>query len=153
MGAQDDASEALHQEIRARLRSVGQVYTAGRRRIVEVLSAAARPRTIPELIDAHPRIASSSAYRNVAVFEQVGIVERIHTGGEHARFELSEEVMGHHHHHLICESCGRIDDFTVPDPVEAVIDRALQDAAAASGFVASAHRLDLVGTCGACAAT
>jgi Fe2+ or Zn2+ uptake regulation protein len=137
--------------VRDRLRDVDQLYTPARRRLVELLAEAARPLTIPQLVDEHPEVAVSSAYRNMGVLEQVGVVSRIVSGVEHARFELAEGVLGDHHHHLICQSCGRVDDFTVSDTVEKTIERELAKVAAGSAFVAVAHRLDLVGTCGGCA--
>ena len=112
---------------------------------------AGRPVTIPELIGGHPDIALSSAYRNMVVLEEVGVVSRLISGGEHARFELAEGIDGHHHHHLICESCGRVDDFTVPDAVERTIEAALDEIAKVHAFVATSHRLDIVGECSDCA--
>lgn len=134
-----------------RLRIADQIYTSGRRRLIEMLAEVARPITIPELMGIHDGVSASTTYRNMAMFEEVGVVARIIGRGEHARFELTEDVMGHHHHHLICLSCGRVDDFTVPDTVEETIERALAKVASGSAFVTASHRLDLVGTCGGCA--
>lgn len=146
----DDGRERLHDEVRERLARAGQLYTTGRRRLVELLAGVDRPVTIPELVAGQDGVALSSAYRNLGVLEQVGAVTRIIAGGEHARFELAEGVAGDHHHHLICESCGRVDDFTVSPQVERTIARALAEVASDSAFLPTSHRLDLVGTCGDC---
>ena len=132
-----------------RLRLVDQRYTSGRRRLVAALMDAPRPVTIPELIEDQPGLRQSSAYRNLHVLEQVGVVHRIVTSGEHARFELAEDLVGHHHH-LICTECGRVDDFTVPAKLEQSLESALAKAVSGTGFRSSAHRLDLMGTCEAC---
>jgi len=153
VGPKREDLDALHEEVRDRLRSADQLFTTGRRRLVELLAEVGRPVTIPQLIAADSGVALSSAYRNMAVLEQVGVVARIVSSGEHARFELTEAVMGHHHHHLICSTCGRVDDFTVPDDVEQAIEDALAEVATDSDFLASSHRLDLVGTCVGCAST
>lgn len=105
---------------------------------------------MPALLEAHPELAVSSAYRNLAVLEAVGLVARITGSGEHAHFELAEGVRGGHHHHLICSSCGRVDDFTVPQRLERTLERAVSEVASELSFTTSAHRLDLVGTCGEC---
>ncbi len=144
-------AEELHAAVRGRLAEVQQRYSTGRELLVTKLAQVERPVTIPELLEANPEIAQSSAYRNLAVLEQVGAVTRIATFGEHARFELAEDLMGHHHH-LICTSCGRVDDFTVPDAVERTVDRALDAVVAPTGFVARSHRLDLLGLCVDCQA-
>ena len=148
----DHAAELheLHATVAERLRSDDQRYTASRRALVEALVDAERPPTIPELLAARPGLAQSSAYRNLAVLEQVGVVRRIVTSDEHARFELAEELTGHHHH-LVCASCGRVDDFTVSTQLERSLDVALARVADETGFAVDHHRLDLVGTCQACA--
>jgi Fe2+ or Zn2+ uptake regulation protein len=143
-----DHSE-LHATAAERLRAGDQRYTASRRALVEALASASRPTTIPELLASRTGLAQSSAYRNLAVLEQVGIVRRIVTSDEHARFELDEDLTGHHHH-LVCGTCGRVDDFTVSGRLERSLDAALAKVAAGSGFQVDHHRLDLVGTCSAC---
>jgi Fe2+ or Zn2+ uptake regulation protein len=56
-----------------------------------------------------------------------------------------------HHHHLICESCGGVADFTLLPALERDLDAALREAANAAGFRPDRHRLDLLGLCAACA--
>src|ERR671912_789814 len=121
MAAKPPTATVVDEVVSSRLRLVDQRYTAGRRDIVRSLLDAPRPMTIPELLAGSPGIKQSSAYRNLQVLEQVGVVHRIITSGEHARFELTEDLMGHHHH-LICTGCGRVDDFTVPAQVERRLD-------------------------------
>lgn len=139
----------LHTTAAERLRHDQQRYTSSRRDLVDALIDADRPPTIPELLAARPGLAQSSAYRNLAVLEQVGVVRRIVTSDEHARFELAEDLTGHHHH-LVCGSCGRVDDFTVSPQLERSLDVALARVADGTGFRVDHHRLDLVGTCAAC---
>ncbi len=144
-----DEHDELHDRVEQRLVAVDQRYSSGRRRLVDALAGADRPLTIPELLDARDDIPMSSAYRNLTVLEQVGAVTRIATFGEHARFELAEDLTGHHHH-LICTTCGRIDDFVVPDAVEQGVDDALAAAVRPTGFRPTSHRMDLLGTCRDC---
>lgn len=141
----------LHATAAERLRAGAQRYTASRRALVEALAASERPATIPELLGARPGLAQSSAYRNLAVLEQVGVVRRIVTSDEHARFELAEDLTGHHHHHLVCGTCGRVEDFTVSHKLERSLETALAKVADGTGFQVDHHRLDLVGTCIGCA--
>ncbi len=135
--------------VAARLRGVDQRYTTRRRAVVELLEAADRPLSITELLDADPALAQSSLYRNLVVLERSGVVRRILTNGEFARFELAEDLT-EHHHHLICSSCGSVGDFTVPAKLEAELERALARVAARARFRADGHRLDLVGVCVNC---
>src|SRR5205823_4955542 len=112
----------LHATATMRLRADGQRYTTGRRAIVEVLERAERPLSIPQLIQGRDDLAQSSAYRNLAVLEQAGVVRRIVTNDEFARYELAEDLT-EHHHHLICSACGAVDDFTVSPQLEADLER------------------------------
>jgi Fur family ferric uptake transcriptional regulator len=139
----------LHGTVAERLRGAEQRYTSSRRALVEALAGAEQPATIPELLGNRPGLAQSSAYRNVAVLEQVGIVHRIVTSDEHARFELAHDLTGHHHH-LVCGTCGRVEDFTVSATLERSLESALAKVADGTGFRVDHHRLDLVGTCQRC---
>jgi len=140
----------LHARATDLLRRRSERYTPGRRRLVESLSAAVRPVSIPELLRATPGLAQSSAYRNLAVLERAGIVRRIVTADEFSRYELAEDLT-EHHHHLICTVCGTVEDFTVSRQLERSLEGALARATAGTGFTADHHRLDLLGTCAACA--
>ena len=105
--------------------------------------------TLPELLAESKGLPQSSAYRNLALLEEAGIVRRIVGDGEFARYELAEDLT-EHHHHLICSSCGDIDDFTLPAPVEVAVEEALKRAARRTKFQGTHHRLDLVGVCARC---
>jgi Fe2+ or Zn2+ uptake regulation protein len=140
----------LHDAVAQRLRRLDQRYTSGRRAVVEVLSGADDPLTIPQILHRDRRLAQSSVYRNLAVLEEAGVVHRIVTTDDHARFELAEELTGDHHHHLVCTTCGTVLDVALPATVDLQLDRALRRAARARAFVADHHRVDLVGTCAGC---
>lgn len=139
----------LAHEVAARLAIVGQRLTGTRRAIVEALAAADRPLSIPEILESSQGLAQSSVYRNLSLLERAGVVARVVTTDEWARYELSEELTGHHHH-LMCSKCGAVNDVRVPDDVEADLDRALEILAARAGFALQHHRLDLIGVCSAC---
>ena len=139
----------LHLTAADRLRADGQRYTTQRRALVDLLVAVDQPLTIPQLLERRPGLAQSSAYRNLAVLERAGVVHRIVTSDEFARYELAEDLT-HHHHHLICSSCGEVTDVEMPPSVEHDLEAALDRIAERTGFQVRTHRLDLVGTCPSC---
>jgi Fe2+ or Zn2+ uptake regulation protein len=139
----------LHTTAAQRLRADGQRYTTGRRALVTILDEATRPLTIAELLDLDRSLAQSSAYRNLAVLERSGVVHRLVTTDEFARFELAEDLT-EHHHHLICSACGSMEDFTVSPQLETSLEKALVKASESAGFTTQYHRLDLVGLCPTC---
>jgi Fur family transcriptional regulator, ferric uptake regulator len=142
-------SSDLHEIAAFRLRQSDQRYTKNRRAIVTALAATDRPVTIPELLAARKGLPQSSAYRNLSLLEEAGVVRRVLGGGEFARYELAEDLT-EHHHHFICSSCGSVEDFTLPDDIETTVERALKRAARRSQFEGLHHRLDLVGVCVEC---
>ena len=143
------ASADIDVAIEKRLRSAAQRYTAGRRRLVSLLIENGQPMTLPELLASDRSLAQSSVYRNLAVLEQVGAVTRIVTHGDHASYELAEDLTGHHHH-LVCSSCGEVADFALAPELEEELERVLASAARKARYAVEHHRLDLVGRCSSC---
>ena len=63
-------------------------WTRGRRSIVEVLTAAPRPLAASDLLRLLPRTSTSTLYRDLALLEQEGAIERLLGSGAVAHFEL-----------------------------------------------------------------
>ncbi|CAB4368082.1 MAG: hypothetical protein F2916_04670 [Actinobacteria bacterium] len=143
------AADDVAHHVATKLAEVGQRFTAGRRDIVAALSGADRPLSIPEILSITKGLAQSSAYRNLAVLENAGVVIRVITTDEWARYELSESIMGHHHH-MVCSACGAVADVRIPDSIEHELDAALVLVAKRAGFTMAHHRLDVVGVCSTC---
>lgn len=145
------AEAEVDDQVTALLGNADQRYTTGRRRVVAALQGSDRPLTLTQILESDSSLSQSSVYRNLTILEEVGAVTRIVTGDDYARFELAELITGHHHH-LICTSCGDVADFSLDETVESTLDAALHEAAAAAGFTATGHRLDLLGLCRSCSA-
>jgi Fe2+ or Zn2+ uptake regulation protein len=143
-------SDELHTTVAERLRAVSQRYTTQRRSLVELLSEARHPMSIPDVLVLDGELAQSSVYRNLAVLTQAGAVHRVVTTDDFARYELAEDLT-HHHHHLICSACGGVEDFTASPQVERTVARAITEVSSSTGFTPEHHRLDLIGICEACA--
>ena len=142
------AADIAH-HVATQLGEIGQRFTSGRRAIVDALVKAQRPLSIPEILKHTTGLAQSSAYRNLTVLENAGVVVRVITTDEWARFELSEDLTGHHHH-MVCSVCGAVDDVRIPDSIEHELDAALERVAKKQGFAMAHHRLDVVGVCKTC---
>lgn len=140
----------LQSEVARRLAAVEQRYTSGRRELVEVLERSDRPLTVPEILDAAGvALPQSSAYRNLTVLADAGVVRRLLGTDELARFELAEDLAGHHHH-LLCQSCGSVSDVSAAPKLEQALSEAARLAAQEAGFEVTEHRIDLVGLCASC---
>ncbi|MFM7409558.1 MAG: Fur family transcriptional regulator [Actinomycetota bacterium] len=139
----------LDDVVLARLVASDQRFTPARRALVAALRSAGGPVSIQEIQRLTDDLPQSSVYRNLSVLEAAGVVTRIVGNDEFGRFELAEDLIGHHHH-LLCEECGAMLDVTVPPAIEKQLDEALAKLAESSGFTLHHHRLDLVGRCAKC---
>ena len=144
-----DAS-AIHDAALQRLRADGQRYTRSRRQIVDALTGSPDPQTIVQLLVNAPGLAQSSAYRNLAVLEAADVVHRIVTSDNHAHFELTENITGSHHHHLVCTACGVVLDVDLSDDLEQRLHDELGAVATGRGFAGAHHRVDVIGVCAEC---
>jgi len=141
----------LRTAVLARLRAENQRLTANREALLEVLHASRnRPLTIPEIVAARRSLAVSTVYRNLGVLEEAGVVHRISTRSDFAYYELVEDLT-EHHHHMVCVSCGMVEDVPASATIEKSLSAAVRQAARRTGFRAEGHRLDLVGRCKQCA--
>jgi Fur family transcriptional regulator, ferric uptake regulator len=139
----------IHERILLRLASVDQRYTSLRRRLVDTLAAAGRPLTIREILAAAPDLPQSTVYRNLTTLIDTGVVQRISGPDDHGRFELAEELSGHHHH-LVCASCATVQDIKPSPRLERALGESVRAVAAEQGYQVTEHRLDLLGLCPQC---
>ncbi len=95
---------------------------------------------IPMLED-HDQV---TVYRNIDLFEKLGIVNRIRLGW-HTKIELSDIFM-HHHHHFSCLNCGLVIDL----PDDMVIEKQIAQLGANKQFKAMDHQLEIRGLCANC---
>ncbi|HUN91194.1 MAG TPA: ferric iron uptake transcriptional regulator [Burkholderiaceae bacterium] len=84
-------------------------------------------------------VGLATVYRVLTQFEQAGLLARHHFEAGRAVFELNE---GAHHDHLVCLTCGRVEEFFDPE-----IEARQQQVAQERGFRLQEHALALYGTC------
>ena len=97
-----------------------------------------------ELRAAGEPIGLASVYRVLETLADKGLVHRVDLGDGVTRFEpvrTDEE----HHHHLVCDDCGKVEVFA-----DARLERAIRDVEQRSGFEVAAHDIVLRGACSAC---
>lgn len=145
------ATTQIEQQVMLRLGSAGVRYTKGRRRVVRALQDSDGPRSARDLHqDLEESVPLSSIYRTLTIMSDLGILVPHHGAGGVIRFELAEWLMGHHHH-LICRSCGNIDDIELTTHTESIIDALVSAATEEKGFVAAGHSFEIDGVCASCA--
>lgn len=131
----------------AALDRAGYRLTGPRRAVADLIAARHGHFTAADLAEdaAGRRLGMSRAtiFRTLEVLEAVGAIERIDLpSGDHAYISCEPAA---HHHHVICQRCGRateVDDAGLAGVVERV--------AGHTGYRIEAHRLELFGLCPAC---
>ncbi|MFT3778845.1 MAG: ferric iron uptake transcriptional regulator [Ottowia sp.] len=129
------------------LKSTGLKATAPRLKILELFQKAERRHMTADdvyrlLLAERSDIGLATVYRVLTQFEQAGILSRNHFEAGKAVYELRNEE---HHDHLVCMSCGKVEEF-----LDTEIERRQRNVAATRGWVLQDHAMSLYGLCPAC---
>ena len=152
------ASAGARQTLPHLLARRGLRLTGPRRAVLDVLAESREPLTVADL---HERLGGRRAHI-VSVYRTVHLLVRLRlvrptdavrpadaTRGSR-RYELGEEFTGHHHH-LICQGCGRIEDLDGCWLADAVLTRLTRYVRRMRRFDVSEHEVRLFGLCQRCA--
>ena len=88
-------------------------------------------------------VGLATVYRTLQAMATDGDVDMLRTADGEAVYRQCST--GHHHHHLVCRSCGRTVEVQGP-AVESWADKV----SAEHGFSDVQHTLEIVGTCADC---
>jgi len=129
------------------LHKAGLKATLPRIHILQILENAAKPHMSAEdiyraLLDRGTDIGLATVYRVLAQFETAGLIVRHNFEGGHSVYELN---LGEHHDHLVCISCGKVEEFHDP-----IIEQRQQVVAEQAGYRITAHALNIYGICQQC---
>jgi Fur family transcriptional regulator, ferric uptake regulator len=117
--------------------------------VVELLARQDCAMTAIEIDDrlraADQAIGRASVYRTLEQLEELKLVHRLDMGRGMASYERIEPT-GEHHHHIVCEQCGRVEPFEDPG-----LERAIGRLEGRVGFEVSEHEVVLRGRCPRCA--
>ena len=130
------------------LKSTGLKATLPRLKILEVFQGSKQRHMTAEdvfrvLLDERSDIGLATVYRVLMQFEQAGLLTRSNFESGKAVYELNE---GQHHDHLVCTSCGKVEEF-----FDAEIERRQASVAKDMGWTVQDHAMSLYGLCGDCA--
>jgi Fe2+ or Zn2+ uptake regulation protein len=89
------------------------------------------------------RISLSTVYRTLSLLKQHDLVDELHLSEEHHHYEAKT---AHQHYHLVCVSCGAVQEFSGE-----IVDRLREDVKRDHGFQVSSVQLDIAGRCARCA--
>lgn len=130
------------------LQRAGHRSSQARRMLVEFLdkqSCALTAREIDDELRASGRgVGLASVYRNLELLVDLGLVGRLDVGQGIARYEPLLPS-GEHHHHLVCDRCGRVIPFD-----DRALERTIASLARRVDFSVAAHDVVLRGACNVC---
>lgn len=134
----------MSQELTAALRQRGMRVTPQRVVVHRALRELDRHVTADDLLDAVtdrlPSVSLPTIYATLELLEELGMVRRVQRAGT-TLFDPRTDP----HHHLVCTTCGAVEDF------DAELDtRALERAAAQHGFAGERVEALVHGRCAAC---
>lgn len=121
--------------------------TPGRIALLQLLAAQKRPVPMEFLKKSlSKRVDETTLYRSVDTFIAEGILVQFDFGHGHAHYELAHDKP--HHHHAVCERCGRIEDIPAQDS-RTLTTTTLKKAPSFASF--NRHSLEFYGLCVSCA--
>ena len=118
-----------------------------RQSVAEALAGGSGFRTAQEvyadLRAAGERVGLTTVYRHLQALADEGAVDVLRTADGEAAYRLC--ASGHHHHHLVCRSCGRTVEVEGP-----AVERWARHVAERHGFTDVEHTVEVFGTCRDC---
>ncbi len=119
--------------------------TKPRQAILDVLVS--HPVTVQEIYESLEKkgihIDLTSVYRSLELFVELKLVQVIELGEGKKRYELLNT--DNHHHHVICNTCGVIEDVSIEQEKEI-----LKHVTTKSHFKIDTHTLEFFGQCQNC---
>jgi Fur family ferric uptake transcriptional regulator len=136
-------SKSLKERWKAYLATNRLNTTTQREAIVDQFLKSTEHISIEELLarvrKRHARVGYATVYRTLKLLVDSGLAIERHFGDGQSRYE----VVGDHHDHLICASCGLILEFE-DDEIEALQEKIAQRL---GGFTVVRHRHELYALC------
>ena len=146
MSAADDWVERASE----RLAAAGYRRGGARRAVIRLLGEQHCALSAVEIGAALERedraVSRASVYRILEELEQAELVTRIEVGQGVVRYEPLRHGRGHHHH-MVCDRCGRLDPF-----VDEGLERELRRVSEHVTLQVAEHEVILHGACARCAA-
>ena len=135
---------------REALAAHGRRAGGGRQAVVSMLAAQTCCLSAQELADriragGSRRVGTATVYRTLDLLHREGLVQRVELGDGEARYEPAVPG-GEHHHHALCERCGRLTPFE-----DSGLERAIAEVAGRLQHRVEGHDVLIRGRCERCA--
>jgi len=98
----------------------------------------------------YPNIGLTTVYRTLDLLVRMGLINKFEFGDGQSRYELAWDYK-EHHHHLVCQGCGKIIDYNdfIDDEVK-FFDKIQESLSKKYRFNIDSHEVYFYGKCDAC---
>ena len=129
------------------LKAGGKKLTRARKAILAILEQSALPITAADvhmrLVQAHAVVDLVTVYRNLAMLQELGLVNAVGLQEGQMRYEVHHGRA--HHHHIQCRGCGKIADLML-----CPLKKLTQLVEEQTRFSVEGHALEFFGWCPQC---
>ena len=137
-----------------KFRGCGCRLTLPRETVLNILNRTDKHLSVDEVFAvvnrSYPGIGIATIYRTLDLLSRMGLVSKFEFGDGKSRYELAESKKGHHHH-LVCNGCGRIIDYSDFINKEVKFVRELEkELAEKHKFKINSHQIHFYGICKEC---
>lgn len=126
----------------AAFEDAGYRITTPRREMAAALCHQAGTFSAEEISMKIPTLGRATIYRNLKLLINAGIICKALLPDGSPRYSLD---YGHHHHHLICQTCGCVEEFRNP-----AVERTLRSISKEMDGELVGHRLEIFRRCPTC---
>ena len=127
----------------ARIAGAGLRNSVPRQRVIDLLAGRNCAVTALQIDSELDGVGRATVYRAIEQLEDLGLVQRVDLGGSALGYEKLEPS-GHHHHHIVCDECGKVEPFE-----DQALEEAIHDISR-KGFKLETHEVTLHGQCSDC---
>jgi Fur family ferric uptake transcriptional regulator len=142
--AGNDWAQSTLRALQRRSRRSGNARAA----VVDLLSRQTCCLTAQEIFDElrteHRPVGLASIYRTLDQLSSDGFLQKIELGEGTTRYE-PVRADGDHHHHVVCDACGKVEAFA-----DERLEQALHRVEHQTGYRVAAHDVVLRGACSDC---
>ncbi len=125
-----------------RLALRGHRVTGSRLRVLEALVQAPAHFTVDDVVRLAPDVGRATVFRTMKLLQDLNVVCRVLMEDGSLHYRLSTRG---HHHHLVCRSCGRVEDFSTCD-----VSSLVEELARNTAYRIEGHWLEVYGRCASC---
>lgn len=138
------------QALKELLREKGYKLTPQRRAILDIIiNNQGEHLSTEEIYDKVrcdcPDIGLATVYRTLQLLSDINVLSKMNLDDGLTRYEMNIDEDAHHHHHLICTQCSKIEEV-IGDLLEPLEERIESE----YGFKIQNHKLKFFGLCKTC---